>query len=190
MDRLILTACIAVLLLSGSSCASADRDYTVLTNYLDRTVVPDSQAGRWAAAPVLIPLTVTSFTADNLIVVPAIQLGSAVMHPHDYLTEDSFYDKSGYYSYAALRPIELALTPVIFFAGWIGGSVAGWETHEDALWDWPEWGRRWHRDADGQLIGPEDPAERWVPPGEADNGDTTGDSEEERFAEADAEVTE
>lgn len=151
----------------SSSCASVDRDYTALTNYLDRTVVPDSQVGRWAAAPVLIPLTVASFTADNLIVVPAVQLGSALMHTRDYLTEDSVYDTSGYYSYAALRPIQLALTPAIFFAGWIGGSVAGWETHEDALWGWPEWGRRWHRDAEGQLIGPEDPAERVTPPREA-----------------------
>ncbi|MCR9142009.1 MAG: hypothetical protein NXI24_07135 [bacterium] len=138
------------LALATTTCASTSLDHMAVTNYADRTIVPDHRGAQWALTPVLIPLTVVTLAVDNLIVAPAVQLPSAGTEAR------SFYEVEveGYYSHLAITPFQVALTPVVFAGAWIARSFFAIETHADAAWSWPEWGRQWQRDADGRLIGP------------------------------------
>lgn len=141
---------LALFALSLPACASTDVHHLALTNWTDRHVTPDNRAAQWALTPVLIPVGVLTLTLDNVIVAPAVQLGSALA-----LTQD-FWEASpeGYYSALAFLPFQIALTPVVFAGSWTILSFYGGETHSEAAWGWPEWGRQWRRDSEGRLIGP------------------------------------
>ncbi len=136
------------------ACASTDVHHLALTNWTDRHLTPDNRAAQWALTPILIPVGMVTLTLDNLIVAPAVQSGSA------YALTIDFWQASpeGYYSALAFLPFQIALTPVIFAGSWVALSFYGDETHSDAPWGWPEWGRQWRRDAEGRLIGPPEAA--------------------------------
>jgi hypothetical protein len=141
---------LALFALSLPACASTDVHHLALTNWTDRHVTPDNRAAQWALTPVLIPVGVLTLTLDNVIVAPAVQSASALA-----LTQD-FWEASpeGYYSALAFLPFQIALTPVVFAGSWTILSFYGGETHSEAAWGWPEWGRQWRRDSEGRLIGP------------------------------------
>ena len=139
----------------ASACASTSRHHLAITNYADRTLMPENRAAGWALTPVLIPLTVGTLTLDNLIVAPVVHLPSAVDHARGFYR----LEIEGYYSHAALTPFQIALTPVIFTGSWLGRIFFAVEPNPHALWGWPEWGRQWRRDEEGRLLGPPDAVE-------------------------------
>lgn len=130
-------------------CASTDLDHLAVTNYVDRTIVPDNKVAQWAMTPALIPLTLVTLSIDNLIVAPAANLPSAGGDARKFFD----FEIEGYYSSAAIFPFQVALTPVVFVGAWFGRTFFAIDTRYEAAWGWPEWGRQWQRE-DGRLIGP------------------------------------
>lgn len=147
-------ACAATIVIgiaiSSVGCASTSMDHMAVTNYADRTLVPDNQAAQWALTPLLIPLTVVTLAIDNFIVAPVVHVPSAGTDA------SAFFDQrvEGYYSRMAITPFQVLLTPVVFVSSWIGRSFFAVETDHEALWSWPAWGRQWQRDDAGRLLGP------------------------------------
>ena len=137
------------------SCASTNMHHLAVTNYADRTIVPDNRVAQWALTPVLIPTTILTLAVDNFIVAPVVHLPSAGSDAYDFITEPI----DGYYSRMGLSPFQVLLTPVVFVGSWVGRSFFAIDTDADAAWTWPEWGHQWRRDDEGRLIGPPDHAD-------------------------------
>jgi hypothetical protein len=125
-----------------------------VTNWTDRTIVPDNKAAQWALTPLLIPLTVGTLAIDNFLVAPIVHIPSAAIDAYEFVSAPI----EGYYSRMGLAPIQLLLTPIVFTGSWIGRSFLAIDPEPEATWAWPEWGRQWIR-ADGRLVGPPPPAQ-------------------------------
>jgi len=142
----LLTA--ACLLTVG--CACTKRNHQAVTNWLDRTVVPENRAAQWALTPVLVPVGVCTLAVDNVVVTPIVHLPSVTDDAGEWLSERL----DGYYSQMGVFPIQIALTPIVFAGDWLFRGFFALKTDRGAVWGWPDWGVLWVRDDNGRLLGP------------------------------------
>ena len=142
----------------ATGCAMTDWDHLATTNWVDRTIVPDSRAAQWAMTPLLVPITLATLAVDNFLIAPAVNLPSAYQLTYRWETGDfADIDDGHYFAKMGVLPIRTALVPVVFAGNWTVRSFFALDLDKDAAWGWPEWGRQWERDEEGKLIGPPAP---------------------------------
>ena len=101
---------------SLGSCAVFDEDNRYTLDALDAHLTPSSTAGRWATAPLAIPVGLAGATADVVIVHPARVIDDAWGDTVELLwtpgTESRFRR-------AVMLPLVTIATPFVFTGDWL-----------------------------------------------------------------------
>ncbi|MCB1172736.1 MAG: hypothetical protein KDK39_04185 [Leptospiraceae bacterium] len=150
MKKVLILIFAVLISAPGFGCAVTDVNHLSTTNYVDRHLTPDNQAGQWLLTPVYIPVAVVTLIIDNFIIAPVVSLPSTIVDMQEFWDADL----DGYYANAGFLPFRIVLTPVFFVLDWAGRTIFAADPEDDAWWAWPQWGYQWQRDQQGRLIGP------------------------------------
>lgn len=107
-------ALLALTLLAG--CAVMESRNRLTLNLLDEHLTPSSPAGRWAAAPVALPVGLVALAADAFVVHPATVFDDTWYDTVDWLWTPAA-DESRFRR-ALLLPLITLATPVVYVGDW------------------------------------------------------------------------
>ena len=110
--------CCALPLLAG--CAFFAEENRRTLNALDAHLAPQSIAGRWALAPVALPVGGVGFAADVAVVHPASAVDDAWGDTVEWLWTPRNETR---FRRTVLLPLVTLATPVVFVSDWVWRSV-------------------------------------------------------------------
>lgn len=113
--------------LLACSCAVFDVDNRRTLNWLDGHATPQSSGGRWALAPVALPVGIAAFAADACVVHPVCAVDDAWRDTHDFLWRHEQETELRSYAMAPLRAVA---TPVVFASDWLVRALFAVPPHE------------------------------------------------------------
>lgn len=116
LQRRALRAAAVLALSVVTACAVMRSDNRLTLNALDEHLSPSSTAGRWAVAPVALPVGLVALVADAFVVHPATVFDDTWGDTVDWLwTPDP--DESRFRR-AVLLPLITLATPVVYVGDW------------------------------------------------------------------------
>jgi len=125
---IVWLACLASAAAALSGCAVTEERYRPTLNLLDRHLAPGSIAGRWAAAPVALPVSLLALTGDAFVIHPATVFDDAWRDTDEWLwTPDPSESR---FRTAVLFPLRVIATPVVYIADWSARAAFAIDPHE------------------------------------------------------------
>jgi hypothetical protein len=122
----LLFVCLAWSLAFG--CAVTEEANRRTLNALDRHLAPPTAVGRWAAAPVALPLSLASLAADALVVHPLTVFDDAWRDTDEWLWTPN--PSESRFRRAVLFPLTVMATPVIYVGDWMARAVFAIDPHD------------------------------------------------------------
>jgi hypothetical protein len=110
-------AATALWLTSAAACSMFRDDNRRTLNLIDRELAPASTGAKIALAPVALPVGVTAFAADLVVVHPIASIDDAWLDTEELLWQPK--DESGLRR-ALFVPLAAVATPFVFVGDWVG----------------------------------------------------------------------
>ena len=110
----------AVMLCTG--CAVFNRDNTPVLNFVEDSLLPETNPARSIAYPLLLPVGLVAVTIDGVIIRPISVADDAVLDTKEDLWED-FNWKERYVTECVLLIPRTAFTPIVLVGYFLGRST-------------------------------------------------------------------